>query len=55
MPALLEYANEDEAADWISQRITEVERSVKQMPTVAVLVNTEADVKSMAERLTKYL
>lgn len=55
MPALLEHANEDEAADWISQRITEVERSVKQMPTVAVLVNTEADVKSMAERLTKYL
>lgn len=55
MPALLEHANEDEAADWISQRITEVERSVKQMPTVAVLLNTEADVKSMAERLTKYL
>lgn len=54
-PALLEHANEDEAAAWIAQRIAEVERVVKQMPTIAVLVNAEVDVKPMAERLTKYL
>lgn len=54
-PALLEQANEDEAARWIAERITEVERSVKQMPTIAVLVNAEEEVKPMAERLTSYL
>jgi len=54
-PVLLESANEDEAARWIAGRIVEVERAVKQMPTIAVLVNAEEDVKPMAERLTGYL
>lgn len=54
-PALLEQSNEDEAARWIAERITEVERTVKQMPTIAVLVNAEEEVKPMAERLTSYL
>lgn len=54
-PVLLERASEDEAARWIAERIAEVERAVKQMPTIAVLVNAEADVKPMAERLTSYL
>jgi superfamily I DNA/RNA helicase len=54
-PVLLKQANEDEAARWIAERIAEVERAVKQMPTIAVLVNAEEDVKPMAERLTSYL
>lgn len=54
-PVLLDKANEDEAARWIAERIAEVERAVKQMPTIAVLVNAEEDVKPMAERLTSYL
>ncbi len=54
-PVLLEQASEDEAARWIAERIAEVERAVKQMPTIAVLVNAEEDVKPMAERLTSYL
>jgi hypothetical protein len=55
LPALLEHASEDDAAAWIAQRIAEVEREVRQMPTIAVLVNAEEDVKPMAERLTLYL
>ena len=54
-PVLLESANEDQAAKWISDRIAEVERAVRQMPTIAVLVNAEEDVRPMAERLTGYL
>ncbi|UUZ52273.1 ATP-binding domain-containing protein [Massilia sp. H-1] len=54
-PVLLQGANEDESAKWIAERIVEVERAVKQMPTIAVLVNAEEDVKPMAERLTSYL
>ena len=54
-PVLLDKANEDAAARWIAERIAEVERAVKQMPTIAVLVNAEEEVKPMAERLTSYL
>lgn len=53
-PALLEGGDVG-AAEWIADRIMEVERTVKQMPTIAVLVNTESDVKPMAERLTECL
>lgn len=54
-PVLLQGASEDEAAKWIAERIAEVERAVKQMPTIAVLVNAEEEVKPMADRLTRYL
>lgn len=54
-PALLEHASEEDAVSWIAQRIAEVEREVKQMPTIAVLVNAEEDVKPMAEQLTAHL
>lgn len=53
-PALLEHAGTDTAA-WIAQRIMEVERTVRQMPTIAVLVNSKEDVAPMAGNLTKYL
>lgn len=54
-PVLLEQASEDQAARWIAERIVDVERAVKQMPTIAVLVNAEKDVKPMADRLTSHL
>ena len=55
-PALLENAADHaEASQWIAHRIIEVERAVEQMPTIAVLVNAEEEVKPMAQRLTAYL
>lgn len=51
-PVLIQNADVEQTVDWIADRIIEVERSVKQMPTVAVLVNSEADVKPIAERLS---
>lgn len=54
-PALFEHASEDEGAAWIAQRIVEVEQAVRKMPTIAVLVNTEEQVKPMAEQLTAHL
>jgi DNA helicase IV len=55
-PVLLEHAIDiDTAACWVADRISEVESSVKQMPTIAVLVNDEKDVRPMADLLTKYL
>jgi DNA polymerase III delta prime subunit len=54
-PVLLENAGEEEVAQWIAKRIHEVERAVGKMPTVAVLVNSEADVKPMANSLTACL
>lgn len=53
-PALLEHAGPN-SASWIAQRIMEVERTVKEMPTVAVLVNRAEDVEPMAEQLTAHL
>ncbi len=53
-PALLEQAGSD-SASWIAQRIMEVEKTVKEMPTVAVLVNRAEDVEPMAEQLTRHL
>lgn len=53
-PALHERSG-GEAAAWVAQRIMEVERTVKQMPTIAVLVNSEHEVGPMAEKLTKCL
>lgn len=53
-PVLYENAGED-GIFWIAERIKDVERSVQQLPTIAVLVNSEEDVKPTAERLSHYL
>jgi len=53
-PALLEHAGSHSAA-WIADRIIEVERTVREMPTIAVLVNREEDAGPMADQLTKQL
>lgn len=54
-PVLYEFADDDRAAEWIAERIKEIERAVKQLPTIAVLVNSENEVKPMAERLNYLL
>ena len=53
-PALLEQAG-SRSASWIADRIKEVERTVKEMPTIAVLVNRQEDVEPMAQQLTECL
>jgi DNA helicase IV len=54
-PVLLEGADQDAAAAWIAERIAEVERAVQTMPTIAVLVNSEAEVRPMARQLNACL
>ncbi|MET0063027.1 MAG: ATP-binding domain-containing protein [Candidatus Thiodiazotropha endolucinida] len=57
-PVLLEHCNTvDDIAIWLAERVREVERIVDigQMPTVAVLVNSEDEVKPMAEALNELL
>jgi len=53
-PALLEHAGSS-SASWIADRIKEVEATVKEMPTIAVLVNRQEDIEPMARQLTKCL
>ena len=57
-PVLLEHTNSvEDIAIWLTKRIQEVERIVDigQMPTVAVLVNSEEEVKPMTEVLNELL
>jgi len=54
VPAVLvEYLSEvDEVADWVAQRIEEINRSVGQMPTIGVLVECENAVQPLADALS---
>lgn len=54
-PALMESASLEDRLNWVAERILEVERQVKQMPTIAVLVNGEELVDETARELTKRL
>ncbi|HFD87125.1 MAG TPA: DNA helicase UvrD [Gammaproteobacteria bacterium] len=57
-PVLAENCSElNEVAVWLSERIREVEQSanIGQMPTVAVLVNSEEEVRPMADALNELL
>lgn len=55
-PVLVEGCSENKlVVKWLSERIQEVERSVRQMPTIAVLVNHEDEVKPVAEALNELL
>lgn len=54
-PVLVEHSTKEEVARWIADRVKEVERSVQQLPTIAVLVNSESEVKPTAELLSNYL
>lgn len=55
-PILLENeTNIINIASWLNDRIQEVEKNVQQMPTIAVLVNSEKEVKPMADALNEVL
>ena len=51
-PALaMEMAEERRVAEWLSERIQEIERFVGELPSIAVFVNSEDQVHSMARLL----
>lgn len=55
-PLLFEEAeNTDTAAEWIATQIGVIERNLNLLPTIAVLVNDETEVKPMVDMLNKYL
>lgn len=47
--------DDSKIADWLAQRIMEIERMVQKPTTIAVLVNAENQVKPLAEKLKSYL
>lgn len=55
MPVLAENLEGEAVAGWLAGRIGEIERMVRQMPSIAVLVASESHVKPMAEALTEQL
>ena len=55
-PALLEGSeNLETTASWVSNRIIEIERSIELLPSCAIFVTCEADVKPMADMLSLLL
>lgn len=50
-PALLEHASWDDAIDWLAKQIRTIAGYLKQLPSTAVFVNSEADVIPMADSL----
>ena len=54
-PVLCENSGPDRSINWIAERIIEVERLVQQLPTIAVLVSSEDEVRLIAEQLSSCL
>ena len=44
-----------EIANWLSQRIREIEQSIKSLPSIAIFVNSRGEVEVMADALEKTL
>lgn len=55
MPVLAQNLEGEAVSSWLADRIGEIERMVRQMPSIAVLVASESNVKPMAEALTERL
>ncbi|HCF5897101.1 TPA: ATP-binding domain-containing protein [Pseudomonas aeruginosa] len=55
MPVLAENLDSKSIYSWLADRIGEIERQVREMPSIAVLVPSEEHVKLMAEALTEQL
>ncbi|MER8573478.1 ATP-binding domain-containing protein [Mesorhizobium sp. M1374] len=47
----VDLAHRDDIVDWLTSRITEIERLTKPLPSVAILVNNEAEVGPLADSL----
>lgn len=54
-PVLLENSSPTETVDWLAARIVDIERFVEQLPSIAVFVNSEADVEPTAKALEALL
>jgi superfamily I DNA/RNA helicase len=55
-PALLEGASDPAAVvDWLAQRIREIERFLGQLPSIAIFVESEAEVQPIADALNAAL
>lgn len=54
-PVLLEKSSRAETVKWLAARVADIERFVKKLPSIAVFVNTEADVESTAKDLEALL
>ena len=55
-PALLEQGgNRSEVVTWLADRIREIEQFVGQLPSIAVFVESEAEVQPLADELNKAL
>lgn len=55
-PALVEGTNNlDSLTHWLADRLQEIERFVKKMPSTAIFVNSEDDVVPLAEQLDRVL
>lgn len=56
MPVLLENTDEtSQIVSWLKDRIGEVENQVEELPSIAVLVNNEEEVKPLADALNEEL
>ncbi|MCY1165206.1 hypothetical protein D9M73_51070 [compost metagenome] len=54
-PVLLENSSQRETMQWLASRIAEIERFMEQLPSIAVFVNSEADVEPTAKALEALL
>lgn len=54
-PVLLENTGREQALDWLGERILEIERDVGRLPTIAVLVSSEATIEEVANELSRRL
>ena len=54
-PVLLENSSNTQTVEWLAARITDIERFVDQLPSIAVFVNSEDDVEPTATSLETLL
>lgn len=54
-PVLLENSSGQGTIEWLAARIVDIERFVQQLPSIAVFVNSEAEVESTAKALKSLL
>ena len=54
-PALLESADSDETNTWLADRIRHIASYLKQLPSTAIFVNSEAEIQPLSDSLNEIL
>ena len=54
-PALLELADSDETQAWLAEQIRYIASYLKQLPSTAIFVNSEAEIQPLADALSELL